>query len=503
MNSTRSILPVLALVGGAMLAASGALADTSVTIVQPEAPSDLDPCSMGLSNVGRILKENVVETLTEVNPNDGSVTPRLAREWVMVDPKTWRFELRDGVKFHDGSDFDAEDVAHSIARLQTDGFACETRGKSIGILKLSTNIIDKDTVEVVASDAVPILPTIMGTIPMVPVETPLDAATRNPVGTGPYRLASWTPEQVVIERFDGYWGDRPVIDSAKFVTRTESAIRAAMVATGEADIASSIAAQDADDPDKDFSYFNSETTRFSLTVGIPPLDDVRVRKALNLAVDRKSLLGSLFPPDAAYATQINGPNISGYNPDLKVWPYDPDEAKRLLDEARAAGVPVDTEIHIICRNGIYPNATEVCEALLGMWSAVGLNVDLTVLEVGEWLRYAEKPFPANSGPYILQMQQDNSNGDAVFLGVHNYHSTGATSTASDPVLDKLIESATAATGEERIKLWHQVFARIDEELILEVPLFHMVGYSRVNPRLDWHPTIATNSEIQIARIKFH
>src|SRR5690606_502429 len=118
----------------------------------------------------------------------------------------------------------------------------------------------------------------------------------------------------------------------------ESAVRAAMVQTGEADLAPAIASQDATNPETDFSYFDSETTRFRIDATVPPLDDVRVRQALNLAVDREGLRGSIFSADVLPASQLVTPAISGYNPDLQVWEYDVEEAKRLIEEARADGV---------------------------------------------------------------------------------------------------------------------------------------------------------------------
>lgn len=107
------------LFGGALLAAvaSGALAqDANVRIVLAEEPELIDPCMASRSDVGRVVLQNIAETLTELDPQSASLKPRLAESWSQVDGDTWRFTLREGVRFSDGSALDAGDVAHSIAR---------------------------------------------------------------------------------------------------------------------------------------------------------------------------------------------------------------------------------------------------------------------------------------------------------------------------------------------------------------------------------------------------
>ena len=89
--------------------------DKTVTVVLSEEPEGLDGCNSNRSTVGRVAKQNIVETLTEINPKDGSITPRLATSWKKVDDKTWRFTLRKGVTFHDGAPFNAETAAKGIA----------------------------------------------------------------------------------------------------------------------------------------------------------------------------------------------------------------------------------------------------------------------------------------------------------------------------------------------------------------------------------------------------
>jgi peptide/nickel transport system substrate-binding protein len=276
-----------------------------------------------------------------------------------------------------------------------------------------------------------------------------------------------------------------------------------MVLIGEADLATEIAVQDAKRPDMDYSYLNSETTQ--LRIGgewEPPLNDRRVRMALNYAIDRNGMRGSIFSKDVVPATQLIGPSLFGYNPDLKVWPYDPKKAKQLLDEARKDGVPVDREILLVGRTGYFPGCEELMEAVLTMYKAVGLNAKLKMYEVGVWRSHQNKPFPTNIGPYIMQRSHDKNKGDAGFTVFYNYHCKSNQSSMCDKAADDLIEKAQVAIGEERKNLWRAAFKRIHEEIIPDVILFHMVGYARVGKRINFKPTMATTSEIQLSEITF-
>ena len=318
----------------------------AITIVLSEEPDMVDPCEASRSNVGRIVKQNVTETLTEIDPDDGSITPRLATAWERIDDLTWRFELQEGVTFHDGEPFNAEAVKTAIERTLDERIDCEIRIKFFGGMKVTPVVVDEHTLDIKTAEPAPILPTMMGTMTITSPNTVMGERTRDPIGTGPYRFVSWTPgTSVVLERFADYWGEAPEVAKVTYVFRGESAVRAAMVAAGEADIAPNIAVQDATDPAMDFSYLNSETSSFRIDVTKPPLDDVRVRKALNLAIDRDAMIGTIFSPDVVKATQMVVPSINGHNPNLEPYPYDPEQAKQLLAEAEADGVPVERRDH--------------------------------------------------------------------------------------------------------------------------------------------------------------
>jgi peptide/nickel transport system substrate-binding protein len=471
-----------------------------IKIVLPEEADLLEPCMATRSNIGRIIMENVSETLTELDVRGKKgVMPRLAEKWEQTQDGSWRFHLRQGVKFSNGTTFDAKDVKHSFDRVMSDKNACESR-RYFGGMKISANVVDPYTIDFKADPAQPILPLLMSLVTIVPEETPL-AFIREPIGTGPYALKNWTPgQQIVLAARSDYWGAKPQVTEATYLFRSDPSVRAAMVKAGEADLSPSISQLDATDPKTDFSYLDSETVYLRLDHNIQPLNDVRVRRALNLAIDRQAFIGTLVPDGAVLATALVPPTTQGWNPDVKVFPYDPAGAKKLLAEAKAAGVKVDTPITLIARTANFPNVTEIMEAVQSQLQEVGFKVDLKFVEVAEHESYYSKPFKEGRGPIIVAAMHDNSKGDPSFTMFFKYASQGTQSGFSDPKVDDLIKRASAAVGDERAKLWSQLIAYLHDDVVADGLLFHMVGFSRVSPRIDFKPTIATNSMLQLSEI---
>lgn len=474
--------------------------DGSVTIVLSEELDNVEPCMALRSNIGRVLLQNVSETVTELVPGEG-LQPRLAESWEDMGDGTWRFNLRQGVTFSDGTALDAGDVAHSIERATGGGIVCEVGAKFFGGIDLTTDVIDDATIDITADPAQPILPLLMSTMTVVSSDTPLDSFVDQPIGTGPYTFDEYNRGQdITMTLRDDYWGDTPEVKTATYVFRSDSAVRAAMIATGEADIAPNVALQDATDPAMDYSYPNSETVYLKIDHEKAPLDDVRVRQALNYAVDREAFIGTILAEGTLLATAMVPPSTIGYNTDLEPYPYDPDKARALLEEARADGVPVDEQILVIGRTGNFGNVLEVMEALLQMFQDVGFNMELQMMEVAEWEDAYSRPYAEDRPPTMVQAMHDNANGDPVFSMFFKYNCEGLQSGICDEKLDGMMAEGTAKTGAEREAIWSDLFAYIHEESVTDVMLFHMVGISRVGENVDFEPTIRTNSELQLSQI---
>lgn len=498
--STRQGKGIIASMLATMMVGTALAAEGPITIVLPEQPANLEPCRSIRSDIGHVVNMNITETLTIIQPELGTVEPHLAESWEQLDESTWRFKLREGVKFQDGADFNAEAVVYSINRLMNPALTCDSRSK-FGDVKLTPKAVDQYTLEIVSSQPIPIMPTLVGTVQIVSPNLPMDSETNAPAGTGPYKLETVGNESIVLTRFDGYWGEKPDVTQVTYVWRGESAIRAAMVATGEADLTPTIAVQDVTSPETDFAYLNSETTRMRIDAQVPPLNDVRVRKALNLAIDWDGMGAALFGEDVIRASQMVVPGILGHNPDLVPYEYDPEQAKALLEEARADGVPVNAEITLIGRNNWFPNAGESLEAMMAMWEEVGFNMKIEQYEASDWVRYLDKPFPEGIGPTLFMHQHDNNTGDAGFTVPVMYTSAGQYSTVAVPELDTVITKAMSATGEEREKFFQEAFRMVHQEVIADVPMYHMIGYARVAPRIEWKPDLKTTLEVRVSQIK--
>ncbi|AFL50998.1 peptide/nickel transport system substrate-binding protein [Sinorhizobium fredii] len=486
------------------LAASVALpayADADkLTVVVTDEPKSLDPCDTDLSGNSRILRNNVTESLVNLSPADGSVTAGLATSWRQIDDLTWEFKLRGGVRFHDGKPFDANAVAAALKRAQDPALACEVGLATLKGVKFTPEVVDRKTVLIRTDIVEPILPNKMAALDIGSPDTPANGKTRTPIGTGPYRLDAWAPGQSIkLTAFDEYWGDRPPIKDATIIWRTESAVRAAMVETGEAQIAYEIAPQDGTSKN-DHAFPNAETALLRIDQEVAPLNDKRVREALNLAIDRDGLIGTIFHPQAQKAMQVVLPSVLGYNPDIPVWPYSPEKARALLDTARADGVPVDKEIVLYGRIGIYPNSSESLEAIQAMLTDAGFNVRLEMLETSPWLKKLLKPWDKDRQPSILQTQIDNTEGDAVFTLPNRFTSDGNTSSIADPNLDRLIADASKATGEERKRLFQEAFKYIAVDAVNIVPLFHMVTIARVASDVNYTPDVQAGNEIKLKSI---
>ena len=507
---------VAALLGLALIVPGQAMAQKTMTIVVPEEPDSLDNCNANRSNVGRVVRQNVNESLIELDPNDGSLKPRLATAWKQINPTTWEFKLRPNVKYSDGTPLTISAIRSSIDKALNKDIDCNARTKLFSDITLK--FVEKDplTFDIVTSKPEPILPIRMSTITIGAPNEKIQILNTT-VGTGPYMLDYWKPNtEIVLKRNPNYWGAKPVLDGALYVWRNESTVAAAMVAVGEAELATNINQDDATNPATDFAYPNSETNYLRVESHVAPLNDKRVRLALNHAVDREAMHGGIIPKDAMIATQMVIPRINGHNHALNKqrFAFDPDKARKLLAEAKADGVKVDTEIELICRINMWANTTETCEAIHAMYSAVGFNIKLKMLEVSLWNDFNAHPNvgeftpPGDAkikgrAPVLLGHQHDNNIGDPIFSMYNKYGCKAQTSSHCWPELDAQIADASQTpAGPERIAKWQEAMRMVHEDYAADVFLYHMVGFARVSPKINFVPTAATNSEVLLEQITF-
>ncbi|MHA6616598.1 ABC transporter substrate-binding protein [Pseudonocardia sp. DLS-67] len=481
----------------AACAGPGTVPADTVRIVLPEEPPTLEACDASLTGTGVVVRSNITEPLAERNPATGGLEPLLATSWTQTSPTMWTFTLREGVTFSDGTPFDAAAAAFSIDRAVNSDIDCNVQGYVFGDT-LEAAAPNATTLVVTSPTPDPILPLRLSFVEMVHPSTPVDAKEREPIGTGPYRIAAWQPGiRLTLERNPGYWGSPPPFARAEYEWRSDSSVRAAMVVNGEADIATGIGAEDGAG-ELGVSFPNNETTALRLQATEPPLDDIRVRRAIGMVIDKDGIISALLEGAGTPAAQLIPDGVIGYNPDLRPEPFDPARAETLMDEVRADGVDLSAPIRFIVRSGLFPRVSEVTQAIQYQLSQLGLNVQIQMMDSAEGLEYQQRPFPEGTGAYILMIQHGNQAGDAAFTLDQYMLSDGYQSSFGTAGFDAAIAAAEAMSGPQRQDALAELFAREPEKIDQYAYIAHMRGMLARSPRVHYEPDSATGDEMRLA-----
>lgn len=351
----------------------------------------LDPMGSN-SNVNERISQNLVENLIRYDAQTGAFEPGLATAWRMIDETTLELDIRQGVTCHNGEDFTAEDVAIMFGPARY--MAPDAPGHDLAHQFLGTitavEAVDTHTVHISTGepDAL-LLKRLSGWMAQVPCADAFRQAEswerwgQNVVGTGPYRLAEVRPSEMHrFEAFDDYWGEPAPAASVTFRVVPEMAGRIAGLITGEYDIVTEI------QPDQ-FETIDEEPGAevvggpinniriIAYDTRNPVLADPRIRRALNLAIDRELLVETLFRgmTDVPHGMQMRSFGdvfIEDHEPAT----YDPEAAQALLEEAGYAGEPISYRY----LHDYYTGETDTAQILEQMWRAVGLNVQLDLKE---------------------------------------------------------------------------------------------------------------------------
>jgi peptide/nickel transport system substrate-binding protein len=491
----------------AALALSGCTGTTGSTprsdvvrIVLATEPPTLEPCDITQSTVGMVAATNVAEALTRRNPVTSELEPLLATEWSQTSPTTWTFKLREGVTFHDGSALDAEAVAFSINRLQKEDLDCDVRSQLFQD-EVSAKALDASTVEVTTQTVDPILPLRVSFVGIVPKSTSDTAKVRVPVGTGPYVVGEWTNTSLTLTRYDGYWGSAPAYPTAMFTWRDNSNVRTAMVRNGEADLALQISPSD-NPGEFGVAYGTREVMYFAIHPWHEPLNDVRVRKAINYALDREGIVAQIMDGLGTPASQMVPEGVVGHNDELEPYPYDLAKAQQLIAEAKADGVDVEAPITIVGRSAWFPQMGQIAEAFQNALIQAGLpNVKVTMLALQGWIVHAVKPFVRDQGAELVLFSHGNQTGDASFTMMQKFLSDGSQSTAVDSQLDAMLKAAAELTGEARANAFKQAIEYEATTVVSTVPILQIEAMIARAPSLDYTPNLSTTDVLELASMK--
>lgn len=478
---------------------AGAGGDT-LRIVLAQEPPTLEPCESSLTGTGMVVRSNITEPLIERDPATGDLLPLLSTGWRQTTPTTWTFDLRTGVTFSNGQPFTAEDAAFTIDRAVNSDLMCNVDGYVFDESPLGLHVDSPTRLTVTTEKPDPILPLRLSFVEMVPRTTDTKAKVREPIGTGPYAIADWqTGVSITFTRNDTYWGEKPAYPRVRYVWRSESSVRAAMIAKGEVDMAAAIDPVDAT-PENSIAYPNNETTALRLDGTQAPLDDIRVRKAIGLAIDRQTIVDVLFDGDAIPAAQLIPQGVVGYNDTLKPVRPNAGAARGLVQEAKDDGAPVDREITLVGRNNQFPRVAETVEAIQYQLTRIGLNVKILMLDTAAQLSYQLRPFPENVGPVAALIMHGNQAGDAGFTTSQYLRSDGPQSYFGDNTLDDMITTADQLSGDTRQQAFADIFAYQNDNVAQFAYIAHMQGLMGISPDVHYEPNPATGDELRLAEI---
>ncbi len=477
----------------------GGTPETLRVVLQQEPPT-LEPCEANLTSTGVVDRSTITEPLLERNPTSGELEPKLATEWSSEDETTWTFTLREGVTFHDGSEFTAEDAAHTIERAVNSDLGCNVEGYVFGDDDLEVEVVDDTTLEVTTAQADPILPLRLSFLEIVPAETSDTEKVREPIGTGPYQLDAWNAGQSIdVSAYAEYWGEAPAFPTAQYQWREESSVRAAMITSGEAEIATGLSPED-QIGDLGVPYPNNETIALRMHAESEPFNDIRIRQAVNFAIDKEGIVSSLYGDRDTVAAQLVPEGVVGHNESLEGWPYDPDEAKKLVEEAKADGVDTSAPISLIVRSAQFPRVEELGQVLQEQLSQAGLNVNLKMMETSQHLTYQVRPFVEDEGAILHLTQHGNQAGDAAFTVDQYMLSDGAQSAFGTDEFDQMITEAGQQSGEDRAAAYEEVFKYQNEEVVQFAHLAHQTGMLGIADSVSYEPNSSSGDELRLAEV---
>jgi ABC-type transport system substrate-binding protein len=455
---------------------------------------ELDPRTTDTQE-GYIAAANVYDCLVLYDLGATTIRPGLAESWeISDDGLVYTFNLRQGVSFHDGEPFNADAVVTWYNSVDEESPESQYDAvRMVYIADFITNWID--SVEAVDEFTVrmtlpePYAPLLANlAIPIAGIVSPaaiargLDDVMVNPSGTGAFRLASpddWTRDsQLVLEANPDYWGGAPKVDQLIIKVIPESSTRLQQLETGEIDIAWALTPEDVErtreNPDLVVVEDAGLNTNWAnINVTLEPLTSKEVRQALNFAVNKEEISEGLYNGNMVPAGGVLPPVDWAFNPDLKSYPYDPDQARELLAAAGYdEGNPLSfTFMAYTIPRGYNPVGDRLATAIQEYWSEVGVEANI---QTAEWTQYREDRAAGKFQCALGGWQGDNGDPDNFLATLLAGWSVGAGNVSfyENPEVDDLLEQAVRVSDmEERKQLYHQA-----EQLIVDDAPCVFLGY---------------------------
>jgi peptide/nickel transport system substrate-binding protein len=495
-----SLFVLIVLLGGGLVSPpASAQAPSSITIVVPADIRSLDKAVENLFN-SAIVGHNIFDRLFQFDENM-HLQPMLALSSRTINETTWEFKLRQGVRFQNGEPFNAETVRYTVNRALN-----FPRSALPYLVRDITNIETPDpyTVRMTSRTPDPILPNKFAWIDMVPPKYAEQQGANfgeGPVGTGPYRLVSWNKgSELVTEANPDYWGGKPAISRVVYRIVTEPSTRTAMLLNGEADLITNV------DPDL-VERINASPRakilrgpglrRMLLVIGqqAEPLGDVRVRQALNYAVDRDSIIRNILRGYARKTMGLVQYVVPGHLTQLDgYYDYNPGKAKELLE---AAGVPNGFTVDMYTPVGTFPKDKETAEAIASQYQRIGIRVNLITMEWGKF--FAQLNSKQMRG--LSYMRYGNSVGDPSEGYFYSFWSKGVRPYVTDARIDEMFEKAQGTVDKQRrLALYRELERHAITQVAPQVFLFELDNLWGLSRRLNWSQTPEETVNLRGARL---
>lgn len=460
---------------------------TRLVVAQGADPAGLHPLlETGL--VEASVYRNLYDPLA-THDQDGRLVPALAESWERRDDRTWAFRLRSGVTFQDGEPFDATSVRFTIETLLDPASSSPIRAQLDAIERVETP--DTRTAVIVTKQPfAPLLAELTQVMMLPPAYTDhvgFTGLAERPNGTGPYRLVERVRDQrIVLEACDDSWHGAPSVRTVELHPMPETATRLAAARAGQADLAVNVPADQAPilqqagltvvgRPGVQALYIRLHARK-------PPLDDVRVRRAVVHAVNVDQIVASLYGGRARRITGPYPPEVFGYDHAAPPPAYDPDLARALL---RQAGVAAGTEIVFEAPRGRYPKDDQVALAVAGYLEQVGLRVQLRALEWGAYLKKVQ----SGDGEHLFLLAGTNRTFDPHFTMTRLYGNGSAFGRHyyGNPEIDpRAAEAASELDAERRARVYGSMLATLRAD-VPALWLAQLDDLYAVRPGLTWRP----------------
>lgn len=455
----------------------------------------LDP--MGTNDTtSSVAHRHIYSRLVEINENSETVGD-LAESWEQVSDTEWKFTIRQGVTFHDGTECKAGDVKFSLERAKE-------MPRVRQYVEQIDEIIVEDDYNLTLKLSVPYAPLLdslshTGTsiLPEAAVTAQGDAFWENPVGTGPMKFVEWAPnDHWTLERYDGYFKGPGLTHTLTMRIMPEGGARTIALETGEIDVSISVDAADVQNVESNPDLAAMEKTSVSveylaMNCEKEPFTDPLVRQAVNYAIDKQSIIDVVMEGRGTQANSVININIPGYSEEVESYPHDVEKAKELLAEA---GYPDGFSTTIYASGDVRNREAQLIQAQL---LEIGINVEIELYEWGAFLD------AINNGEHEMFLNSwSNATMDpdaSTFPLFHskNFGATGNRAFYADREVDELIEAAqTESDHEKRMELYKEVQQKINDDAPW-VPIYYGTSCTGIRADLKgyvMHPAGAEHYE---------